>query len=62
MSAPETNTQRQERRHRPALIGIAAALVLAAVAAIIMAFFSVPSSEQAAPDLVPPESGAQRSE
>ena len=62
MSAPETNTERQERRHRPALIGIAVALVIAVVAAIVMAFVSVPSSEQAAPDIVEPESGAVRTD
>lgn len=31
MSAPNTNVQKQQRRHRPALIGIAVAVVLGAL-------------------------------
>ena len=31
MSAPSTNTRKQARRHRPALIGIAVAVILGAV-------------------------------
>ncbi len=54
MSAPETNVERQTRRHRPALIGIG----LAVAAAVIFAFVAftsegVPADDQAAG--VPPE-------
>lgn len=53
MSAPDTNIAKQTRRHRPALYGIAAAVVIAAGAAVV--FFGsedLTPEEQAAPALV----------
>lgn len=39
MSAPNTNVEKQARRHRPALIGITAAIVFAAVLFVVWLFF-----------------------
>lgn len=36
MSAPDTDTKKQARRHRPALWGIAAVLVFAFIIAVII--------------------------
>jgi len=36
MSAPDTNTERQAKRHSPALIGIAVAVLLAVLAGVVM--------------------------
>lgn len=49
MAAPDTNVERQARRHRPALWGISAALVLAAIFAVVaLVSDGVPADEQAA--------------
>lgn len=55
MSAPDTNLDKQVRRHRPAIYGISAALLIAGV----VAFFALTQDEplveqQAAPATVAP--------
>lgn len=59
MSAPETNTKKEQRRHRPALVGIAVSLAFAALAALVVALFvGLPADEQATPvPTEPQESG-----
>lgn len=53
MSAPETNVETQKRRHSPALIGIIVSVSLAAVALVIVLLWGgIPTSEQAAPNVV----------
>ncbi len=49
MSAPDTNTETQVTRHKPAFLGICAALALAALGAFGFSLLSVPASEQATP-------------
>ena len=49
MSAPDTNLDRQARRHKPALWGIAIAVGAAAIFAVIALLSDgVPADEQAA--------------
>ena len=48
MSAPETNVEKQERRHKPALLGILAAVVFAVIAIAGVAIFGLPASENEA--------------
>ena len=49
MSAPDTNLERQTRRHKPSLWGITAVLALAATFAVVaMMSEGVPADEQAA--------------
>ena len=51
MSAPETNIERQKRRHRPALAGIAGGFALLALILFATSVWEgVPIDEQAAPD------------
>ncbi|MDW4497481.1 hypothetical protein R5H30_05770 [Sulfitobacter sp. D35] len=38
MSAPDTNLDKQKRRHRPSLIGIWAALAFGAIIALLLVF------------------------
>ncbi|ETX29241.1 hypothetical protein [Roseivivax isoporae] len=46
MSAPDTNTEKEEKRHRPALLGIRATLVYAGILLIaFIAWISFSSSE-----------------
>ncbi|MBF9044326.1 hypothetical protein HKCCE4037_13365 [Rhodobacterales bacterium HKCCE4037] len=53
MSAPDTNVEKQARNHRPSLIGIALALIIAGVAAVFfIGWDAAPDGEQAAPALV----------
>ena len=48
MSAPDTNVERQTRKHKPALLGMAAAAVIAVIAAIVaLNWQGVPADEQA---------------
>ena len=55
MSAPDTNIERQTRRHKPSLWGIGIALAAAAVFAITALLSEgVPADQQAAG--VPPQS------
>lgn len=55
MSAPQTNVDKQTRRHKPAIWGISTALVIAAVAAVFALTRSEPLVEdQAAPNVVAP--------
>lgn len=54
MSAPDTNIEKQTKRHRPAIYGILAALMVAACAVIVFNLWGgVPSDEQAAPTTAP---------
>lgn len=49
MSAPDTNVERQARRHKPSLWGIAIAIAVAAiVAAVALLSSGVPGEDQAA--------------
>ena len=54
MSPPDTNLERQKRRHRPVLIGIGAVLLFALIVMIALAFNVTdgerPETPQAAPD------------
>lgn len=53
MSAPDTNLEKQARRHSPSLYGIALALIAAALAAFFfVAWDGVADDEQAAPATV----------
>ena len=36
MSAPDTNTEREAKRHSPALLGILVAVIIAGVAGLVM--------------------------
>jgi hypothetical protein len=55
MSAPDTNVTKQARRHKPALWGIAIALGIAAVAAVVALTSNEPLAEdQAAPAVSAP--------
>ncbi len=50
MSPHERHTETQARRHKPALIGIAAALAIAGIAAIVIILLPrIPAEEQATP-------------
>jgi hypothetical protein len=50
MSAPDTNVQKQKRRHRPALIGIAIAVALGAVFFLLNMFTAVDEDAELAED------------
>ena len=39
MSAPDTNVEKQERRHKPALLGIRGVLVIVALLTIVFVFY-----------------------
>ncbi len=39
MSAPDTNTEKQERRHKPALLGVKGAMIFGALMIGLMLFF-----------------------
>ncbi|SLN47005.1 hypothetical protein ROJ8625_02279 [Roseivivax jejudonensis] len=45
MSAPDTNTEKEEKRHRPALLGIRASLVYGAVLLTCLVLWSLFSGE-----------------
>lgn len=45
MTAPDTNVERQARRHRPSLFGIFAALAAVAVIIVIAAIWPSPEEE-----------------
>lgn len=54
MSAPNTNVEKQRKRHTPAILGIVAAITLAAVFVVVaVTSEGVPLDEQAAADGVP---------
>ncbi|MFC3616012.1 hypothetical protein ACFORG_19850 [Lutimaribacter marinistellae] len=46
MSAPETNVERQSRRHKPSLFGIGAAVLAAAVIGVVIWMLGDLSSEE----------------
>lgn len=48
MSAPDTNTEKQAKRHRPALIGIAIAVAVGVICAVIITIFSFSAPREAA--------------
>lgn len=54
MSPPDTNVEKQKRRHRPALIGIGAVLVFALLVVLALAVSTTdgerPETPQATPD------------
>lgn len=54
MSPPDTNVERQKRRHRPVLIGIGAVVLFALIVMLAMVFNVTdgerPQTPQAAPD------------
>jgi hypothetical protein len=39
MSAPDTNTDKQEKRHKPALLGIRSAMIVGVLMIILLLFF-----------------------
>lgn len=49
MSAPDTNIQRQQTRHKPSLIGISIAVALAGAAALVLVLWPEPLATD--PDL-----------
>lgn len=54
MSAPNTNIERQEERHRPSLLGIGLAATAAAIILLsVILWPGVPLDQQAAPDVAP---------
>ncbi|WP_372893847.1 hypothetical protein [Rhodosalinus sp.] len=63
MSPPDTNVEREKRRHRPALIGIGAVLLFALIVMFALAVSTTdgerPETPQATPDAtdVAPEDG-----
>lgn len=63
MSAPDRHTEKQARRHVPALVGIAAALAIAAIAAfLVLALPRLPADEQATPVPAPDGPGIEAAE
>lgn len=63
MSPNDTNTRKQAKRHVPALVGIAAAVAIAVIAALV-AFIvpRMPAEEQATPVPAPNGSGIEAAE
>ncbi|WP_224816396.1 hypothetical protein [Hasllibacter sp. MH4015] len=54
MSAPDTNIERQTKRHTPSIWGISIALIAAAIAAVFfMMWTGTEGEDQAAPAAVP---------
>ena len=53
MSAPQTNLEKQERRHRGPLIGIAVALIIAVLAAVYFLGAGEVQDDAADPDGTP---------
>ena len=52
MSAPDTNVEKQERHHKPALLGIKGVLILVALLAIAAIFYtSVSRTDSGAQDV-----------
>tara|TARA_R110002020_G_scaffold58546_1_gene160466 strand:+ start:555 stop:830 length:276 start_codon:yes stop_codon:yes gene_type:complete len=52
MSAPDTNVEKQERNHKPALLGIKGVLIVVALLAIAAIFYtSISRSESGAQDV-----------
>jgi hypothetical protein len=47
MSAPDTNMKKQKRRHKPALIGIGAAVLFGIAMMIGLGFFVVDNADEA---------------
>tara|TARA_R110002124_G_scaffold53302_2_gene152813 strand:+ start:261 stop:458 length:198 start_codon:yes stop_codon:yes gene_type:complete len=41
MSAPDTNVERQEKRHKPSLLGIRGAIIFGVVMVLLVILFSV---------------------
>lgn len=41
MSAPDTNTEKQERRHKPALLGIRGAMIFGALMIVLLIFYVI---------------------
>lgn len=57
MSAPDTNIEKQTRRHKGSFWGLALALIIATAAAVyFLGWTGVPGDEQAAPATVAPAS------
>lgn len=46
MSAPDTNTEKEEKRHRPALLGIRASMVYAAILLVGLVIWMTVSSDE----------------
>jgi hypothetical protein len=59
MSAPDTNLEKQRKRHRGPIVGIVAALVFVAILALAAFVWpGIPLDRQAAPDGAPTETEA----
>lgn len=46
MSAPNTNIERQEKNHKPALLGIKGAMLFGVVMLLVIVFFAVMNGSQ----------------
>lgn len=59
MSAPDTNTEKQEERHKPALLGIKGAMIFGALMMVLLAFFVLGNArDDDAADVVNTDPGA----
>lgn len=63
MSAPDTNVKKQEKEHRPALLGIKGALIFGAIMLLLIVWFSVMRGEEPSRDtLIGSEAEQQQSD
>jgi hypothetical protein len=62
MSAPDTNVEKQEKRHRPALWGIKGALVWGALMLLLIVGFSVMRGEEPTSENIIGDEGAVQTE
>ncbi|MDF1728190.1 MAG: hypothetical protein P1U53_10630 [Sulfitobacter sp.] len=52
MSAPDTNVKRQEKNHRPALLGIKGVMIFGAIMLLVIIWFSVMRGDDPSRDTV----------
>jgi hypothetical protein len=60
MSAPGTNTEKQARRHRPALVGIIAAVAFAGIALVVFLVLALGQSDPPVPERADPATAVPR--
>lgn len=56
MSAPDTNIEKQEKRHKPALLGIKGAALFGVLMVLILLFFVIDNGRE---DMVPEASNSE---
>lgn len=63
MSAPDTNVEKQEKQHKPALLGIKGAIIFGVLMMVIALFVVVNNAQEGeiAPDLSNSSEGASES-